>query len=98
MPSKKDPIRRPVEYVALEPLARSRPAVWCALIVCLAAAVASIFFFVAQLFYTDVYGRVFRDQPGAWPHLLGHLFRCAIAVALAVSLWLYLRALRSALR
>ena len=49
-------------------------------------ALGSAFAFVFQCRYRDQFGDLFREQPGAWPHLLGHLLRSAVAASLAWSL------------
>ncbi|MFL5243190.1 MAG: SecDF P1 head subdomain-containing protein [Gemmataceae bacterium] len=48
--------------------------------------------FVFQVRYRDPFGDLFRDQPGAWPHLIGHLIRGAVGLALAWSAWRYVKA------
>jgi hypothetical protein len=50
--------------------------------------------FVFQILHKNEFGDPFRDQPGAWPHLLGHLLRCAVGAALAWCLWRYLQAVK----
>jgi hypothetical protein len=53
--------------------------------------------FVFQVLHQDQFGERFRDQPGAWPHLLGHLLRSAVGAGLAWCLWGYLRALNKSI-
>jgi hypothetical protein len=55
-------------------------------------AVASAILFSNQVVYREPFGDHFRDQPGAWPHLFGHLLRMALSAWLAWHLWQYLRA------
>jgi hypothetical protein len=54
----------------------------------------SIATFLFQLLHKDEFGDVFRDQPGAWPHLLGHLLRGGVGAGLAWCLWKYLQAVK----
>jgi hypothetical protein len=53
--------------------------------------------FLFQVLLTDEFGEPFRDQPGAWPHLLGHLLRGAVGACLALCLWRYLRAAKKSI-
>src|SRR5579884_1931655 len=75
-------------------LRRSRFAVGCVFVFCVLLCGFSAVVFTVQVFHEDEFGQLFRDQPRAWPHLLGHLLRCVVGAGLAWCLWKYLRALQ----
>lgn len=79
---------------AFHPLTRSLRAVRFLLLVCILVAALSVIAFLFQARYVDEFGNAFRDEPGAWPHLFGHLLRLIVGACLACCLWRYLRATR----
>jgi hypothetical protein len=78
----------------LLPLQRSLLAVLGLFALCLLLAVVSAGMFVFQFRYRDEFGNPFTDEPGAWPHLLGHMLRGAIGAGLAWCLLRYMLAIR----
>lgn len=62
--------------------------------VLLAVVSALCFLYQVNAPYEYNFREKFRDQPGAWCHLLGHLLRCAIGTTLACCLWYYRIAVR----
>jgi hypothetical protein len=77
----------------LRPLNRSMLAVCCILGCCMLVAGISALLFLYQVQMRDAFGgEYFHNQPGAWPHLMGHVLRFAIGAGLAWCLWRYLLA------
>lgn len=75
-------------------LKRSRLAVYCIFAICVFVAGLSAVCFVYQVQLTDEFGDPYRNQPGAWAHLIGFLLKFVVSALLAWSLWRYLRAVR----
>jgi hypothetical protein len=50
--------------------------------------------FAYQFQCKNEYGDLWRDEVGAWPHLMGHLLRMAVFSTLVWCLWRYLRAMK----
>jgi hypothetical protein len=78
-------------------LSRSLLAVRCVFGFCVLLSGFSAVAFLFQVLHKDEFGEPFRDQPGAWPHLFGHLLRGAVGACLAWCLWKYLRAAKKSI-
>jgi hypothetical protein len=66
------------------------------LVFCVLLSVLSAIAFVVQVRYRNEFGDLYRDEPGAWPHLIAHVIRSAVCAVLGWQLWRYLRAARAA--
>ena len=88
---------------SLLPLRSSLGAVWILLGLCLVAGGLSLIMLVFQFqmktnsppYFEDEY---YRDSPGAWVNLFGHLLRSVIGMGLGFCLWRYIWAVKRALR
>jgi hypothetical protein len=78
-------------------LNQSRLAVRCIFALCALLSGFSALAFLFQVLHKDEFGGMFRDQPGAWPHVLGHVLRTAVGAALAWCLWRYLKAVKKSI-
>lgn len=92
-----EPLKGPAKQDVAQPLFRSRLAVYCLFAFCVLIAGLSIVGFVFQVLLRDEFGELYRNQPGAWPHILGHLLRSAVGAWLAWCLLSYLRALNESI-